>query len=78
MGRAFEHYFGLRGGNLNVPILKSSNARDLPGGGGGEGMLKFRVCRRINLKRNDNVWSFLPNHFLVQQIGQLITVKGTI
>ena len=34
------------GGNLNDPIFKSSNARDLPGGGGG-GMLKFRVDRRI-------------------------------
>ena len=30
------------GGNLNNPILKSSNARSLPGG-----MLKFRVDRRI-------------------------------
>ena len=35
------------GGNLNDPIFKSSNARGLPGGGGG-GMLKFRVDRRIN------------------------------
>ena len=37
------------GGNLNNPILKSSNARGLPwaGGGGGGGMLKFRVDRRI-------------------------------
>ena len=35
------------GGNLNDPIFKSSNARGLPGGGGG--MLKFRVDRRINL-----------------------------
>ena len=34
------------GGNLNDPIFKSSNARGLPGGGGG--MLKFRVDRRIN------------------------------
>ena len=33
------------GGNLNNPIFKSSNARGLPGGGGG--MLKFRVDRRI-------------------------------
>ena len=33
------------GGNLNDPIFKSSNARGLPGGGGG--MLKFRVDRRI-------------------------------
>ena len=31
------------GGNLNDPIFKSSNARGLPG----EGMLKFRVDRRI-------------------------------
>ena len=36
------------GGNLNDPIFKSSNARGLPGGGGG-GMLKFRVDRR-NMK----------------------------
>ena len=34
------------GGNLNDPIFKSSNTRGLPGGGGG-GMLKFRVDRRI-------------------------------
>ena len=34
------------GGNLNDPIFKSSNARGLPGGGGG-GTLKFRVDRRI-------------------------------
>ena len=33
------------GGNLNDPIFKSSNSRALPGGGGG--MLKFRVDRRI-------------------------------
>ena len=33
-GRAFEHYFGPRGGNLNDPIFKSSNARGLPGGKG--------------------------------------------
>ena len=33
-GRAFEHYFGPRGGNLNDPIFKSSNARALPGGAG--------------------------------------------
>ena len=32
------------GGNLNDPIFKSSNARSLPGG---EGMLKFRVDRRM-------------------------------
>ena len=32
--------------NLNDPIFKSSNARALPGGGG-RGMLKFRVDRRI-------------------------------
>ena len=32
------------GGNLNDPIFKSSNARGLPGGGGGAGvMLKFRL-----------------------------------
>ena len=45
-GRAFEHYFGPRGGNLNNPIFKSSNVRGLPPpeeGGGGGGMLKFRV-----------------------------------
>ena len=35
--------FARRGGNLNDPIFKSSNARGLPGGG----MLKFRVDRRI-------------------------------
>ena len=36
-----------RGGvNLNDSIFKSSNARGLSGGGGG-GMLKFRVDRRI-------------------------------
>ena len=34
-------------GNLNDPIFKSSNARGLPGGGGG--MLKFRVDRRIKV-----------------------------
>ena len=34
------------GGNLNDPIFKSSNAWGLPGGGGG-GILKFRVDRRI-------------------------------
>ena len=39
------------GGNLNDPIFKSSNARDLPGGGGGGRMLKFRVDRRIRLRR---------------------------
>ena len=33
------------GGNLNDPIFKSANARGFPGGGGG--MLKFRVDRRI-------------------------------
>ena len=31
--------FAPRGGKLNKPIFKSSNARELPGGGGG-GMLK--------------------------------------
>ena len=36
------------GGKLNDRILKSSNARALPGGGG---MLKFRFERRITLKR---------------------------
>ena len=36
-----------RGGeNLNDPIFKSSNARALPGAGGG-GMLKFRVDQCI-------------------------------
>ena len=35
------------GGNLNDPILKSSNARALSEGKGGWGMLKFRVDRRI-------------------------------
>ena len=36
------------GGNLNDSIFKSSNARGLPGvGGGGGGMLKFQVDRRI-------------------------------
>ena len=34
----------LGGGNLNDPIFKSSNARARGGGGG---MLKFRVDRRI-------------------------------
>ena len=33
------------GGNLNNSIFKSSNARGLPGGGGG--MLMFRIDRRI-------------------------------
>ena len=47
------------GGNLNDPIFKSSNARGLPGGGGG-GMLKFRVDRRnmciefLFLRLNEN------------------------
>ena len=44
--RAFEHHLARGGGNLNDPIFKSSNARSLPGGGGG--MLKFRVDRRIS------------------------------
>ena len=35
----------IEGGNLNDPFFKSSNARGLPGGGGG--MLKFRVDRRM-------------------------------
>ena len=35
------------GGNFNKPIFKSSNARGLPGFGGGGGMLKFRVDRCI-------------------------------
>ena len=34
------------GGNLNNSIFKSSNARGLPGGGGG--MLMFRIDRRIS------------------------------
>ena len=38
------------GGSLNDPIFKSSNARGLPGGGGG-GMLKFRVDRRISERK---------------------------
>ena len=42
------------GGNLNNPIFKSSNARGLPRGGGGGGMLKFRVDRRIKLKTCDH------------------------
>ena len=36
-GGAFEHHFGRGGGNLNDPIFK----------GGGGGVLKFRVDRRI-------------------------------
>ena len=43
------------GGNLNDPIFKSSNARGLPGVGGGGGVLKFRVDRRIS-----NVFSRAP------------------
>ena len=43
-------------GNLNDPILKSSNAWGLPGGGGGE-MLRFRVDRRII---SLSVWSWSP------------------
>ena len=41
------------GGNLNDPIFKSSNARDLPGGGG---MLKFRVDRRISSGPVGQLW----------------------
>ena len=37
------------GGNLSDPIFKSSNARAVPGEGGG--MLKFRVNRRITGNR---------------------------
>ena len=47
------------GGNLNDPIFKSSNARGLPGGGGG-GMLKFRVDRRI---MTCHFPAFLPRKF---------------
>ena len=32
IGGAFERLFAPRGGNLNKPIFKSSNARGLPGG----------------------------------------------
>ena len=35
------------GGNLNDTIFKSSNAWEREGGGGGSGMLKFRVDRRL-------------------------------
>ena len=35
------------GGNLNNSIFKSSNARGLPGGGGGG--LMFRIDRRIKV-----------------------------
>ena len=36
--------------NLNETIFKSSNAQGLPkGGGGGRGMLKLRIDRRIKL-----------------------------
>ena len=38
------------GGNLNNSIFKSSNARGLPGGGGG--MLMFRIDRRIKWRKN--------------------------
>ena len=38
------------GGNLNNPILKSSNSR-FARGGGGVGMLKFRVDQRIGLQQ---------------------------
>ena len=37
------------GGNLNNSLFKSSNARGLPGGGGG-GMLMFRIDRRITVE----------------------------
>jgi len=40
-------FFALRGGNLNEPIFKSSNARGVARRGGG--MLNFRIDRRINL-----------------------------
>ena len=43
------------GRNLNDPIFKSSNARALPGeGGGGGGMLKFQVDRRITIVPREN------------------------
>ena len=32
-GRVFEHILAQRGGNLNDPIFRSSNARVFPGGG---------------------------------------------
>ena len=48
-------FFVPRGGNLNKPIFKSSNAREvargLPGGVARGGMLNFRIDRRINEKR---------------------------
>ena len=46
---AFEWLFcptGTRGGNLNKPIFKSSNARH--GGGGGGGVLKLQFVWFIN------------------------------
>ena len=43
-----------RGRNLNDPIVKSSNARVLPGGGGGWGMLKCQVDRPIMLNNLKN------------------------
>ena len=47
------------GGNLNEPVFKSSNARALPGGGGG-GMLKFPVDRRVIVSYFDIVALFIP------------------
>ena len=43
IGGAFERLFVPRGGNLNKPIFKSSNARGVARGG----MLNFRIDRRI-------------------------------
>jgi len=45
IGGAFERLFCPREGNLNKPILKSSNARGVARGGG---MLNFRIDRRIS------------------------------
>ena len=39
-----NRFLARRGGNLNKPIFRSSNARGLPGGGG---RLNFRIDRRI-------------------------------
>ena len=45
-------FFAPRGGNLNKPVFKSSNARGVARGG----MLNFRIDRRINDYSTSVVW----------------------
>ena len=53
-------FFAQVAGNLKSQILKSSNSRRLPG----EGMLKFRIDRYVNVKSGLCVWYGLRNNCL--------------